>query len=42
RGLDPELDAAAVAAARLWKFEPTMHQGRPVAVRGNFTVTFGY
>lgn len=42
RGLDPELDAAAIAAARLWKFEPTTHRGRPVAVRANFTVTFGY
>ena len=42
RGVDPELDAAAIGAARLWKFEPTMHKGRPVAVRGNFSVTFGY
>jgi len=42
RGVDPELDAAAIGAARLWKFEPTMHEGRPVAVRGNFSVTFGY
>lgn len=42
RTLDPELDAAAIAAARLWKFEPTMHQGKPVAVRANFTVRFGY
>jgi TonB family protein len=42
RGVDPELDAAAIGAARLWKFDPTMHEGRPVAVRGNFSVTFGY
>ncbi len=42
RSLDPAHDAAAIVAARLWKFEPTMHRGRPVAVRGNFTVRFGY
>jgi protein TonB len=42
RSLDPALDAAAIDAARQWRFEPTMRQGRLVAVRGNFTVTFGY
>lgn len=42
RSLDPALDAAAIGAALQWKFEPTMRQGRLVAVRGNFTVTFGY
>ncbi len=42
RGLDPALDAAAIAAALQWKFEPTMRRGRLVVVRGNFTVRFGY
>lgn len=42
RSVDPALDAAAVAAARRWKFEPTMRDGKPVAVRSNFTVPFGY
>jgi protein TonB len=27
----PELDAAAVAAVRLWRFKPAMMCGRPVA-----------
>jgi len=42
RSLDPALDAAAIAAARQWKFEPTTRRGKLVAVRGNFTVRFGY
>lgn len=42
RSLNPALDAAAVAAARQWRFEPTLRDGRPVAVRSNFTVRFGY
>ena len=42
RSLNPALDAAATEAARQWKFVPTMRQGQPVAVRGNFTVRFGY
>lgn len=42
RNLDPALDDAALTAARQWKFEPTVHDGRPVAVRSNFTVRFGY
>lgn len=42
RGLEPVLDDAAIAAAWQWKFEPTMHDGRRVAVRSNFTVRFGY
>lgn len=42
RSLDPALDAAAIDAALQWKFEPTMRRGRLVAVRGNFTVRFGY
>lgn len=42
RGLDPALDEAAIAAAWQWKFEPTRRNGRPVAVRSNFTVRFGY
>ena len=32
RGLSPEVDAAAVAAARRWKFDPAIRSGRPVAV----------
>jgi len=42
RGITPGLDAAAVAAARQWKFAPTVHDGKPVAVSSNFTVRFGY
>jgi len=42
RGLDPALDEAAIAAAWQWKFEPTLRDGQPVAVRSNFTVRFGY
>ena len=42
RSLDPALDAAAVAAARQWKFAPSTRDGQPVAVRSNFTVPFGY
>lgn len=42
RNVDPMLDDAALSAARLWKFEPTMKDGRPVAVRSNVTVRFGY
>jgi protein TonB len=42
RSLNPALDAAATEAARQWKFEPTTRRGHPVAVRGNFTVRFGY
>jgi TonB family protein len=42
RNVDPALDDAALTAARQWKFEPTVHDGRPVAVRSNFTVRFGY
>jgi TonB family protein len=42
RGLEPALDQAAITAAWQWKFEPTVHDGRRVAVRSNFTVRFGY
>ncbi|MGD8327803.1 MAG: TonB family protein [Acidobacteriota bacterium] len=42
RSVDPLLDEAAIAAAWQWKFEPTLHDGRPVVVRSNFTVRFGY
>lgn len=42
RSLDPVLDEAAIAAAWQWKFEPTLRDGQPVAVRSNFTVRFGH
>jgi protein TonB len=42
RSLDPVRDEAAIAAAWQWKFEPTLRNGQPVAVRSNFTVRFGY
>ncbi len=40
RGLDPDLDAAAVAAARRWRYEPTVYRGRPATVILNTTVRF--
>jgi protein TonB len=35
-----ELDQAAVAAARQWKFSPAMQKGRPVAIWMNLPVNF--
>ena len=40
RSVDPVLDASAVEAAWNWRFEPTVKEGKPVAVVGNFAVPF--
>ncbi len=40
RGLRYGLTAAAVAAARQWRFEPSTYQGRPVSVIYRLTVRF--
>jgi len=36
----PLLDASAVIAARQWKYEPTVVDGKPVSVTTNVTVAF--
>ena len=42
RSLDKQfgLDAAAVAAAKQWKFKPGQKDGKPVAVRVTIELTF--
>jgi protein TonB len=40
KSLDPSLDAAAIAAARQWKFKPAMRDGKPVAVRVQMELEF--
>ena len=40
RSLDPDLDIAAQAAARLWRFSPATKNGRPVPVRVVVEMTF--
>jgi TonB family protein len=37
----PLLDAAAVAAVKTWRFEPTVIDGRPVPVKMNITISLG-
>jgi len=39
RGLDPALDAAAIAAVRQWKFTPAKKRGEPVQAVFNLTVS---
>ena len=41
RGAGSQLDAAAIDAAWRWRFEPTLRDGNPVPVIGNFSVPFG-
>ena len=36
----PALDAAALAAVRQWRFEPTLLNGQPVAIIMSVTVNF--
>ena len=40
RGLDEDLDAEAVAAAKRWRFEPGTRYGKPVAVLVTIELTF--
>jgi TonB family protein len=40
RGVDPRLDAAAVAAVAGWSYTPTVFEGRPVPVLMTITVNF--
>ena len=40
KGLDPDLDAAAVKAASDWRFKPAEKSGKPVAVRVKIEVNF--
>ena len=40
KGVDPGLDANAVAAIQQWTFEPGTKDGRPVAVQVKIDVTF--
>ena len=40
KGLDPGLDANALAAVRMWVFEPATKRGEPVAVSANIEVNF--
>jgi periplasmic protein TonB len=40
RSLGMGLDEKAIAAVQNWKFEPSMKDGRPVAVQVNIEVTF--
>ena len=40
RSLDPDLDRAAVEAAKLWEFQPGTRQGKPVPVI--VTVAIGF
>lgn len=40
KSLDPGLDANAVAAIKMWKFQPGTKNGKPVPVRANVTVNF--
>ena len=36
----PELEEAAVAAVEQWRYEPTLVDGAPVAVRMTVTINF--
>src|SRR3954470_19031318 len=38
--LDPGLDAAAIAAVKLWRFRPGMRSGKPVTVAATIEVRF--
>jgi len=40
RGLDPVLDAEAVAAAKQWRFLPGTKDGKPVPVSITLELTF--
>jgi periplasmic protein TonB len=40
RGLDPGLDANAVAAVSAWRFRPAEKSGKPVAVRAKVDMNF--
>jgi TonB family protein len=40
RSLEPSLDAAALAAARQWRFEPARRHGRPVEVACTIDMNF--
>jgi TonB family protein len=40
RRLGHGLDEKAIEAVKLWKFEPAMYEGKPVAVQINIEVTF--
>jgi TonB family protein len=40
RKLGHGLDEKAIEAVKLWKFEPAMYEGKPVAVQINIEVTF--
>ena len=39
-GLDPGLDANAVAAIRRWRFEPAQKDGKPIAAHATLVVPF--
>lgn len=38
KGIDPAIDAAALAAVKQWRFKPAMADGHPVAVYFDLTV----
>ena len=40
KGLSPKLDAAALKAAKQWRFKPATKDGKPVAVETELEMTF--
>jgi len=40
KGLSPKLDAAALKAAKQWRFKPATEDGKPVAVDTELEMTF--